>query len=242
MNRGPWTPPPNWPKPEPGWEPPPGWSPRPEWGPPPTGWNFYPHREPPVSWWRRHWLHLLAVGLLGLLIGASLSPSDATTPTASKSQAPRPTASVTVTVTPSVAADTLSSAEAMALRRKLTAARQDLKTERKSESKVRHRLANTQTDLRRTRHERDNAITAAKRAARRASSAQRQLASTQAARRQAQSSPAPARVSPTHSCTHTSSGSCIQGGEFCPNASDGLTGYDANGRAHVCRDDHWRVP
>ncbi|WP_375474370.1 hypothetical protein [uncultured Jatrophihabitans sp.] len=42
-----------------------------------------------------------------------------------------------------------------------------------------------------------------------------------------------------HSCTVTSSGTCIQGGEFCPVASEGHTGYDANGTAYVCTDsDH----
>lgn len=47
----------------------------------------------------------------------------------------------------------------------------------------------------------------------------------------------------THPCTRTSSGSCIKGGEFCPAADYGQTGYDAEGRAWVCEGDsshpHW---
>lgn len=47
----------------------------------------------------------------------------------------------------------------------------------------------------------------------------------------------------THACTRTSSGSCIRGGQFCPQASYGLTGYDASGNRYVCTGDrshpHW---
>jgi hypothetical protein len=47
----------------------------------------------------------------------------------------------------------------------------------------------------------------------------------------------------THACTTTSSGSCIRGGEFCPQADYGMTGYDANGTTYVCTGDrthpHW---
>jgi hypothetical protein len=46
-----------------------------------------------------------------------------------------------------------------------------------------------------------------------------------------------------HTCTTTSSGSCIQGGEFCPQADYGLAGYDADGRRYICTGDnthpHW---
>ena len=46
-----------------------------------------------------------------------------------------------------------------------------------------------------------------------------------------------------HGCTTTSSGSCIRGGGFCPQAEYGMTGYDANGTAYVCTGDrthpHW---
>lgn len=48
---------------------------------------------------------------------------------------------------------------------------------------------------------------------------------------------------PTQLCTTTSSGSCIHGGEFCPQADYGQTGYDANGTAYTCTGDsehpHW---
>jgi hypothetical protein len=48
---------------------------------------------------------------------------------------------------------------------------------------------------------------------------------------------------PSQSCTTTSSGSCIRGGEFCPRADYGQTGYDANGTSHTCAGDnehpHW---
>ena len=37
-----------------------------------------------------------------------------------------------------------------------------------------------------------------------------------------------------HACTRTSSGSCISGGQFCPQASYGQAGYDAHGNRYVC--------
>ncbi|MEZ0580405.1 hypothetical protein [Nocardioides sp. MH1] len=49
-----------------------------------------------------------------------------------------------------------------------------------------------------------------------------------------------------HHCTRTSSGSCIRGGEFCPQASYGHSGWDARGRRYVCKGDrthpHWMRP
>lgn len=49
-----------------------------------------------------------------------------------------------------------------------------------------------------------------------------------------------------HACTLTSSGSCIRSGEFCPQASYGHSGYDADGRRYVCEGDqshpHWMLP
>jgi hypothetical protein len=55
-------------------------------------------------------------------------------------------------------------------------------------------------------------------------------------------SPPPAQ----HACTRTSSGSCIQGGEFCPEADYGQYGYDAQGRRYICTGDpshpHWETP
>lgn len=46
-----------------------------------------------------------------------------------------------------------------------------------------------------------------------------------------------------HTCTMTSSGSCIRGGEFCRQADYGMTGYDADGTGYVCTGDrthpHW---
>ncbi|MGN6251266.1 MAG: HNH endonuclease family protein [Marmoricola sp.] len=48
----------------------------------------------------------------------------------------------------------------------------------------------------------------------------------------------------THACTRTSSGSCISGGQFCPQASYGVVGYDASGHRYVCSGDrshpHWQ--
>lgn len=41
-----------------------------------------------------------------------------------------------------------------------------------------------------------------------------------------------------HSCTRTSTGSCIRGGEFCKQSMYGQTGYDAGGRSWVCTGDH----
>jgi predicted secreted protein len=54
------------------------------------------------------------------------------------------------------------------------------------------------------------------------------------------------RPAAKHACTHTASGSCIQGGEFCKQASYGLSGWDAAGRRYVCTGDQthprWRTP
>ncbi|WP_300678963.1 hypothetical protein [Nocardioides sp.] len=50
-------------------------------------------------------------------------------------------------------------------------------------------------------------------------------------------------VTAKHSCTRTSSGSCIRGGQFCPRASYGKSGYDAKGRRYKCKGSrthpHW---
>ena len=44
-------------------------------------------------------------------------------------------------------------------------------------------------------------------------------------------------------CTKTSSGTCIKGGQFCPKAKYKKTGIDAKGRKYVCKGDrdhpHW---
>jgi predicted secreted protein len=49
-----------------------------------------------------------------------------------------------------------------------------------------------------------------------------------------------------HACTRTSSGTCIQGGEFCPQAKYGQSGWDAQGRRYVCKGStvhpHWEIP
>jgi hypothetical protein len=41
-----------------------------------------------------------------------------------------------------------------------------------------------------------------------------------------------------HKCTRTSSGSCIRGGEFCPQAKYGKHGWDAKGRRYTCKGSH----
>lgn len=59
--------------------------------------------------------------------------------------------------------------------------------------------------------------------------------------------PAPAPTTqpaaPPQSCTTTSSGTCIQGGEFCRQDEYGTYGYDANGTRYTCTGDpthpHW---
>ena len=47
-------------------------------------------------------------------------------------------------------------------------------------------------------------------------------------------------------CTRTSSGTCIRGGQFCPRAKYGKSGWDARGRRYVCKGDrshpHWMRP
>jgi len=49
-----------------------------------------------------------------------------------------------------------------------------------------------------------------------------------------------------HSCTHTSSGTCIRGGQFCPQSKYGRSGWDAYGRRYVCKGNrthpHWMRP
>jgi hypothetical protein len=49
-----------------------------------------------------------------------------------------------------------------------------------------------------------------------------------------------------HRCTHTSSGTCIRGGQFCPKAKYGQSGWDAYNRRYVCKGNHthphWMKP
>jgi hypothetical protein len=49
-----------------------------------------------------------------------------------------------------------------------------------------------------------------------------------------------------HACTRTSSGTCIQGGEFCRQDEYGQSGWDAQGRRYVCKGSHvhphWEIP
>lgn len=72
-------------------------------------------------------------------------------------------------------------------------------------------------------------------------SAKRKLKSAQALLAK-QSKPKTSTKAPTtttsHTCTKTSSGSCIQGGEFCKQALYGQTGYDGSGRKYTCTGDH----
>jgi len=53
-------------------------------------------------------------------------------------------------------------------------------------------------------------------------------------------------VAARYSCTLTSSHTCIRGGQFCPQASYGRSGWDAAGRRYVCKGDrthpHWMRP
>lgn len=81
-------------------------------------------------------------------------------------------------------------------------------------------------------------------AQRRAAAARRRAAAERRAQRRAerQSRQGYAPPPPT-SCTTTSTGSCIQGGEFCPQADYGQTGTDADGTVYTCTGDsehpHW---
>ena len=49
-----------------------------------------------------------------------------------------------------------------------------------------------------------------------------------------------------HACTRTSSGKCISGGQFCPQAKYKESGWDAKGRRYVCKGNHthphWMKP
>jgi hypothetical protein len=44
-------------------------------------------------------------------------------------------------------------------------------------------------------------------------------------------------------CTKTSTGKCIKGGQFCPKSKYKKAGYDAKGRKYICKGDknhpHW---
>ncbi|MCL3818972.1 hypothetical protein [Aeromicrobium wangtongii] len=61
----------------------------------------------------------------------------------------------------------------------------------------------------------------------------------------AKAAPKP-KPSASQPCTTTSSGTCIRGGQFCPQARYGQSGFDANGRRYVCTGDrthpHWMTP
>jgi hypothetical protein len=60
----------------------------------------------------------------------------------------------------------------------------------------------------------------------------------------------PAHASTTiaahHKCTRTSTGKCIRGGEFCPEAKYGKSGWSATGKRYVCKGSHthphWELP
>jgi len=62
----------------------------------------------------------------------------------------------------------------------------------------------------------------------------------------AAASPDSVVVQRAHACTKTSSGSCIKGGQFCPQASYHHSGWDAQGRRYVCKGSkshpHWMKP
>jgi hypothetical protein len=49
-----------------------------------------------------------------------------------------------------------------------------------------------------------------------------------------------------HACTKTSTHHCIQGGEFCPQAKYGKSGWNASGKRYVCKGNHthphWMLP
>lgn len=53
-------------------------------------------------------------------------------------------------------------------------------------------------------------------------------------------------TSRAHACTRTSSGTCIRGGQFCPQSKYRQSGWDAAGRRYVCKGDrthpHWMRP
>jgi hypothetical protein len=81
----------------------------------------------------------------------------------------------------------------------------------------------------------------------RAAERRRELAAKRARERAAAAAAAAAQAAAaqtaTHACTTTSSGSCIQGGEFCPQASYGTYGWDGSSRRYLCTGDtvhpHW---
>lgn len=58
--------------------------------------------------------------------------------------------------------------------------------------------------------------------------------------------PGDAAVHDARPCTRTSSGTCIRGGQFCPQSKYGRSGWDAGGRRYVCKGDrvhpHWMIP
>jgi len=58
--------------------------------------------------------------------------------------------------------------------------------------------------------------------------------------------PAAHAAPPPPACTKTSSGTCIKGGQFCPKASYGKSGYDKNHKRWVCKGDRshpkWTKP
>jgi hypothetical protein len=84
------------------------------------------------------------------------------------------------------------------------------------------------------------ALVAARSATRRAQHARAvAVASEHRAKQHAASEGGGGSTSTQVSCTLTSTGKCIQGGEFCAAAEDGQDGFDANGTEYVCRNGHW---
>jgi len=168
------------------------------WTPPPN----WP--APPTPGWRRHWVHLVAVGVLGLGVGATIGDDGTTTPPPSRAVGSTAVTDTSPTPAPSAGAPGAESGTVARLREALAA-----------------------RDAARARARRAEAAAAVAAGSSSGSSSR---------------SSAPTTTTPTVSCTHTSSGSCIQGGQFCPTADEGSYGYDANGRRYLCEGRHWRVP
>jgi hypothetical protein len=113
------------------------------------------------------------------------------------------------------------------LREQLAVARHQAKTAAITASQERRRLISARSAIGRAQRARAVAVAAEQRANQRANSSG--------------STGGGSTATPT-SCTQTSTGNCIQGGEFCAAAEAGQTGVDANGTEYVCRNGHWENP
>jgi hypothetical protein len=220
--------PPNWPPPPPGWTPPAGWTPDPAWGPPPDGWEFWvlgPVAEP-----------------INPLLDVPFVPPASVRP---------------VRVNWFVRHKVLTGIGAVFIALTLYGAATDgngngpTADNRPNTGSAARPLAAVPSSTSSTPSSSSTTKAAAKPSAtKKPSPSATRTKSKPTSKPSPKPSPKPARTTAPqpahHVCTKTSGGNCIQGGEFCPQASYGMSGWDGSGRRYVCKGDHthphWMTP